>query len=240
MTDEKTQQLENRIDKLDSTIERMMPSRRDALKMGGAALVGGAAMSGRASADTVDDQVGTIGGPNEEVDLVSEDIDNSNQITTKDLVVNGTATGPFGSDLQGCRVFLSSEQSYTGGSGRVKIQFDSVVYDSDNNFDTNSHAWTCPKTGLYSVVAQASHDGSGDDVQITIGSSSSDLPLDQGVENDNVSTSTFTQIGATTINKYSQGDTIAAYFRNRSGSDTIRDGNRADNSFMEVAFLGSL
>jgi hypothetical protein len=97
MTDEPdTAELENRIETLESTIEKMLPGRRDALKMGGAALAGGSLMAGTASADTVDEQVGTIGGPNEEVDLVSEDIDNSNQITTKDLVVTDTATGPFG------------------------------------------------------------------------------------------------------------------------------------------------
>jgi len=110
MTDEKTQQLENRIDKLESTIEKMMPSRRDALKMGGAALVGGAAMSGTASAGT--NQVGTIGSQASPVDLESEDINNadtvttdtldsttqnnSGTVTTQDLVVNGTATGEFG------------------------------------------------------------------------------------------------------------------------------------------------
>jgi len=114
MTDDKTRQLENRIDKLESTIEKMMPSRRDALKMGGAALVGGAAMSGTASAGT--NQVGTIGDkdatPPKRVDLHSEDIDNADTITTDsltatnnnntgtvttdDLVVNNTATGPFG------------------------------------------------------------------------------------------------------------------------------------------------
>jgi len=109
MTDDKTRQLENRIDKLESTIEKMMPSRRDALKMGGAALVGGAAMSGTASAGT--NQVGTIGSQSSPVDLESEDInnadtvttdtldsttvDNSGTVTTQDIVVNGTATGPF-------------------------------------------------------------------------------------------------------------------------------------------------
>jgi hypothetical protein len=127
MDDEpKVQQLENRIDSLESTIEKMMPSRRDALKMGGAALVGGAAMSGTASAGT--NQVGTIGSQASPVDLESEDInnadtvttdtldsttvnnsgtvttdtldsttvDNSGTVTTQDIVVNGTATGPFG------------------------------------------------------------------------------------------------------------------------------------------------
>jgi len=111
MDDEpKVEQLENRIDTLESTIEKMMPSRRDALKMGGAALVGGAAMSGTASAGT--NQVGTIGSASQPVDVESEDInnadtittdtldsttvDNSGTVTTQDLVVNGTATGPFG------------------------------------------------------------------------------------------------------------------------------------------------
>jgi len=124
MTDDKTRQLENRIDKLESTIEKMMPSRRDALKMGGAALLGGAAMSGTASAGT--NQVGTIGAsPNNLVDIESEDINNadtvttdtldsstvnnSGTVTTQDIVVNGTATGPFG----GGGVVLESGDSIT-------------------------------------------------------------------------------------------------------------------------------
>jgi len=94
MTDEKTQQLENRIDKLESNIEKMMPSRRDAVKMGGAALLGGAAMSGTASAGST--QVGTIGSQASPVDLESEDINNADTVTTENLVVNNTATGPFG------------------------------------------------------------------------------------------------------------------------------------------------
>jgi len=92
--DKKTEQLENRIDKLESTIEKMMPSRRDALKMGGAALVGGSLMAGTASAGT--NQVGTIGSASQPVDLESEDINNADTVTTENLVVNNTATGPFG------------------------------------------------------------------------------------------------------------------------------------------------
>jgi len=126
MTDDKTRQLENRIDKLEATIAKMMPSRRDALKMGGAALVGGAAMSGTASAGT--NQVGTIGSASQPVDLESEDInnsdtvttdtlnsttvDNSGTVTTQDLVVNGTATGPFG----GGGIVLEAGDSITVGT----------------------------------------------------------------------------------------------------------------------------
>jgi len=97
MTDDKTRQLENRIETLEFTIEKMMPSRRDALKMGGAALVGGAAMSGTASAGT--NQVGTIGSQASPVDIESEDINNADTVTTQDLVVNGTATGAFGGGI---------------------------------------------------------------------------------------------------------------------------------------------
>jgi len=130
MTDEPdTAELENRIDNLESTIEKMMPSRRDALKMGGAALVGGAAMSGTASAGT--NQVGTIGSQASPVDLESEDINNADTITTQDLVVNGTATGPF------------------GGGGVVLEAGDTITVETLSLFATDSSFLT-----LYSGVAK--------------------------------------------------------------------------------------
>jgi len=108
MDDEpQVEQLENRIDKLESTIEKMMPSRRDALKMGGAALVGGAAMSGTASAGT--NQVGTIGTANDPVDVVLEDATGVDTINGDNIVtvLDGTnETGDYqvqkdGSDTTG-------------------------------------------------------------------------------------------------------------------------------------------
>jgi len=135
MTDDKTRQLENRIETLESTIEKMMPSRRDALKMGGAALVGGAAMSGTASAGT--NQVGTIGSQASPVDLESEDINNADTITTQDLVVNGTATGPFGGgfDISSGYVDETSNRSigtiFTNNKGPI---FASVSLSSDDPF----------------------------------------------------------------------------------------------------------
>jgi len=94
MTDEPDRQdLEDRVEQLESTISKILPSRRDALKLGGAALVGGAAMSGTASAG--DESKGTIGTANDPVDVESEDISNADTVTTQDLVVNGSATGRF-------------------------------------------------------------------------------------------------------------------------------------------------
>jgi len=87
-------ELENRIEQLEATTKKMMPTRRDALKYGGAAAIGAAAMSGTASAGSA--QVGTIGDASNLVDVEAEDIDVSDTLTTQDIVVNGTATGPFG------------------------------------------------------------------------------------------------------------------------------------------------
>jgi len=93
MSDEPDRQdLEDRVDQLESTISKMLPSRRDAMKLGGAALVGGAAMSGAASAQPgdKDGEAGVIGTDNSPVDIEASDIE------VDDLVVNATATVPFG------------------------------------------------------------------------------------------------------------------------------------------------
>jgi len=91
---DKISRLEDRIEQLEATTKKMMPTRRDALKFGGAAAVGAAAMSGTAAAGS--SQVGTIGSAGNLVDVEAEDIDVSDTLTTQNIVVNGTATGPFG------------------------------------------------------------------------------------------------------------------------------------------------
>jgi len=238
MTDQSNRQdLEDRVDQLESTISKMLPGRRDALKLGGAALVGGAAMSGSASAGT--SQAGTIGTSGAPVDIESEDINNADTVTTQDLVVNGTATGPFGSDLQACRVFLNSDQSIS--SGTAKVQFDAEVYDSGNNFDTTNHEFTCPKAGLYLAQVKIRFEGGADAQRrrAIIGNASSDTPNDEGVHisrrMDNRRS-----LQAMTVNQYSSADKIAAYATNRDSNDTLLSGQANFATFMEVAFLGSL
>jgi len=116
MTDDKTRQLENRIQKLEATIEKMMPSRRDAIKMGGAALVGGSLVAGSASALPQEDQVGTIGSASQRVDLFAEDIDGLESINNDRLVtvLDGVnETGDYqvqkdGSDATGVINFKTS------------------------------------------------------------------------------------------------------------------------------------
>jgi hypothetical protein len=256
MTDEpEVKKLENRIDKLESTIEKMMPSRRDALKMGGAALVGGAAMSGTASAGT--NQVGTIGSQASPVDLESEDINNadtittdtldsttvnnSGTVTTQDLVVNGTATGPFGggADIQGCRVRLNNSQSISAGSF-FKLNFDNIIYDSDNNFNQTSHNWTCPQDGLYIVTLQARFTNAGDGQirELAIGSGSNAEPSGEGANTTKENSHKNDRFNVTSVNKYNANDTIAGYVNNNNQDDIINANPGGQGSFLEVAFLG--
>jgi len=174
-------------------------------------------------------EAGTIGSSSDRPDAFLDEA-NVNQLT-------GVSTG---GDRQGCRVFLSSDQSISHGT-ITKIQFDSEVYDSGNNFDTSSHAWTCPEDGLYLINLQLQFTGgsSGDRREIFIGSGSDPLPSRQGAANRRESSEPNLRLSVSTVNKYLSGDSIAGYAANPDG-DTFGSGNQSFNTFMEVAFLGGL
>jgi len=93
--DEKIQRLEDRIDELEATIKKMLPGRRDALKLGGAAALGAAAFSGTASAGS--SQVGTIGDGSNLVDVHAEDLFDVDTINGDQPV---TSTETYGYQLE--------------------------------------------------------------------------------------------------------------------------------------------
>jgi len=146
MTDEPdTAELENRIEKLEATIEKMMPSRRDALKMGGAALAGGSLMAGTASAGT--NQVGTIGDkdatPPKRVDLHSEDIDNADTITTDSLTAtNNQNTGALNTD-------------------KLSINNAGTLYETDSFVEVQSAGLVEPVDSFTNTSTQTLAEGSG-------------------------------------------------------------------------------
>jgi len=142
---------------------------------------------------------------------------------------------------QGCRVFLSSNQSISQNT-ETKIQFDSEVYDSGNNFDTSSHNWTCPQGGLYMANLQIRFASGGNDERrrLSIGTSTSTFPNGEGAGSQHNSSDNSDILSASTINKYNSGDTIAAYVENLDNSDTVDSGSNTLRTFMEVAFLGGL
>jgi len=108
--DEKIQRLEDRIDELEATIKKMLPGRRDAMKLGGAAALGAAAFSGTASAGS--SQVGTIGDASNLVDVHAEDLFNVDTINGDNLVTTSETTDyevqKDGSDTSGVINFKTS------------------------------------------------------------------------------------------------------------------------------------
>jgi len=87
---DKIERLEDRIDQLEVTIAKMLPGRRDAIKLGGAAVIGAAAMSGTASAADDTGQVGTIGDATNNVDIFVESVAFSDENKLRTLEVDGT------------------------------------------------------------------------------------------------------------------------------------------------------
>jgi len=142
---------------------------------------------------------------------------------------------------QGCRVFLSSNQSLSQ-STTTKINFDSSVYDSDNNFDTATNAWTCPQNGLYAVNLQVFFGGgtNGDLRSVRIGNNTSSAPSGEGAHNRETNSALTDRISVSTINKYNSGDTVVAYAENKQNTDTVESGNTAEGTFLEVAFIGGV
>jgi len=118
-------QLEQRIDELEATIRKMLPSRREAIGMGVAGLAGASLMSGTASAGSA--QVGTIGDNSNLVDLVAEDVTITDTLNTASL--SGAAAGEaLLSDGSGNLTFGSGG----GGILRNGSEIDYVALDVSN------------------------------------------------------------------------------------------------------------
>jgi len=187
---------------------------------------------------------GQAGEPESPVtDAVVMFLDSDNTLRTKstDGTVKTVGADASGANNQGCRVFLGSDQPISVGD-IPKIQFDRKTYDSDNNFDTNTHAWTCPQDGLYSVNLQAEFTSgtNSDEREVIIGESQDAFPSGEGGVTTTSDTSVFERLSVSTVNQYTAGDTIAGYVRVGGTSETLDAGSLNRNCFLEVAFLGGL
>jgi hypothetical protein len=147
----------------------------------------------------------------------------------------------FQGGLEACRVFLSTDQSLPAGN-RQQISFDSIDFDSDNNFDTSSNSWTCPQDGLFMSNVQAFFESGadGDGRVVRIGTNFDPAPTGEGALTLQSDSSTGDRLSATSITRYSQGDTIGFYARNIDSADSLQGGNGSFATFAEVAFLGGL
>jgi len=99
---ERIETLQDRVDELEATVSKMLPSRRDALKLGAAGAVGAVGMAGSASAQN-SGQTGTIGTDADRVDVNAEDIDavsvNTDQATIASKVGVGFPASSSDSNL---------------------------------------------------------------------------------------------------------------------------------------------
>jgi len=131
MTEEKytddadVSQLEHRIDELEATIRKMLPSRREAIGMGVAGLAGASLMSGTASAGS--SQVGTIGDASNLVDLVAEDVTVTDTLNTASISAAAAGEALL-SDGNGNLTFGSGG----GGILRNGSEIDYVALDVSN------------------------------------------------------------------------------------------------------------
>jgi len=88
---ERIETLQDRVDELEATVSKMLPSRRDALKLGAAGAVGAVGMAGSASAQN-SGQTGTIGTDADRVDVNAEDID-AVSVNTASILGDSTVVG---------------------------------------------------------------------------------------------------------------------------------------------------
>jgi len=135
-TDEPSKaELHDRVRNLESTVAKMMPSRRDALRMGAAGIAGAAGLGAASqSADASTGSAGDIGDPNNRPDLFADEID-ANEVTGAPSFKTKT------------RVTLSAD------SKADPIAFDVITFDPDGNFDTSNHTYTVPADGTYLLAA---------------------------------------------------------------------------------------
>jgi len=86
-------ELEQRVNELEQTVQKMLPSRRDALKLGGGALTGAGLMEATTNGAKAGSQsVGTIGTTSDPVDLVAEDITDHNGNDVMELPGDGSVS----------------------------------------------------------------------------------------------------------------------------------------------------
>jgi hypothetical protein len=154
-----------------------------------------------------------------------------------DLNVSGNATG-VAQGLQGCRVTLTSDFSFSAGT--PKVPFDNTLFDIGNNFDTSTSAFTCPRDGFYVVSHQARfvQGGNSEARAVIIGNDTNPTPVGEGGLESNRSSDPDSVIGTQCIDNHSAGDKIAFYVENITSGDTVDAGDENFATHAEVAFLG--
>jgi len=125
-TDEPTKaELHDRVQQLESTVEKLMPSRRDALRMGAAGLAGAAGLSATSgSAAAATGSAGQIGDSSNRPDIFADTVD-ANQLT-------GVSTGKgLISEIPNVE-YAATSQELRNVTAPAVVYLDSGTYEVDN------------------------------------------------------------------------------------------------------------
>jgi len=121
-TDEPTKaELHERVEQLESTVEKLMPSRRDALRMGAAGLAGAAGLGAASqSADASTGSAGTIGSTSDRPDLLADDVE------TRSIADDYLYAGAFSGSSPDARL----DNAITAANNGDAIYLEAAAYNS--------------------------------------------------------------------------------------------------------------
>ena len=96
--------------------------------------------------------------------------ENAGNITIESGIIESGVTGGAGLNTgmlqNGCHVYNSAEQSFTGGSYTIVCAFNTEVYDLAGEWDTTNYDFTATVAGKYLVILQVSFVDSQDTARI--------------------------------------------------------------------------
>jgi len=129
-TDEPTKaELHDRVQQLESTVEKLMPSRRDALRMGAAGIAGAAGLNAASgSADASTGSAGTIGSTSDRPDLIADDVG------PRSIASDYLYAGEFSGGDADARL----DNALTAASRGTTIYLEAAAYTSNHTIGTDS------------------------------------------------------------------------------------------------------
>jgi len=211
-TDEPSKaELHERVEQLESTVAKMMPSRRDALRMGAVGLAGAVGVGAASqSADASTGSAGDIGDPSNRPDLFADTVD-ANQLT-----------GSAGGIKTKTRVFVS------GGSSANPVPFDAVSYDPDSNYDTSANEYIAPADGTYQITVNIRlNSPSSTRADFAVKQSGTPFAIAEATSQGN-----FVTTSVTDIREFTSGDSITV--SNNRGATVLQG---VEDSFLTVIRL---
>lgn len=141
MTDNDSDDLEQRVEQLEETVTRMLPNRRQTLRLGGTALAGGLlGVGASASASAGSNQVGTIGSAGNLVDIEAEDVSATSVDTATIIDSDDGTTYDVGDDLAGGGALVDSGTDTDGGddyqmpnaADNIDLQADGAIQSAES------------------------------------------------------------------------------------------------------------